>query len=434
MYLKLRYRQWWACHDIPKNLRDIIGRGARFAQPLNTEDKKTAQRRAAVLEVQWLSEIEKAKKGTRDHIEQDASFWQKTLKEAPEEHKEIILDLIADEAESKINRALDKAGFIDYREEGAMDLPEVAEANRFFNIATGKLVKMEAYLDEWLATLSNEQKSKDMKKSTVLKFSETFPYVSDVNRKKVQRWINSLHQEEGKKPATISRALSEVRGYWNYLTAIEVVSEDNLPLEKLALPKDGIKEKVREERKAFVPEEVVSLLKAATAKGDFQLANLIQLGMWTGARLEELCSLKLDHVGDGYIQIIDAKSKAGWRRVPIHPKLTPTLTRLVEASKKAKDDYVLMKLTENKYGDRSNAIGKRFGHLKTDEGFSPQHVFHSIRHTVATMFKSLRVEEALAADILGHEHANITFGVYASEQARMETLTPIVGLLDYPGV
>lgn len=434
MYLKLRHRQWWACHDIPKDVRGLLGHGARFAVPLKTEDKEVAKRRAAILEVRWRSEIEQARKGTRDHIERDAAYWRSVLRDTPEEHRDVVLDFISDETDSRIQHAMEKAGFSDYHQDGWQDLPEVEEAYRFQAIATGRLVKLDEHVDEWVATLSNEAKTKDMKKATVLKFAETFPFVPDVQRKDVQRWINRMVQDEGKKAKTIRRILSEVRGYWAYLVSIEAAPEEALPFEKLTLPKESVKEAVRDERRAFTPAEVVTLLRAAEAKGDTQLADLIRLGMWTGARIEELCALKLDKVGDGFFSVEDAKTPAGWRQVPVHSKLAPTLARLIEASRTAKDEYVLSGLTFNKYGDRSNAIGKRFGRLKDEAGFGPQHVFHSIRHTVASMFKGLGVEEALAADILGHEHDKITYGVYASEQARLETLKPVVELLAYPGL
>jgi len=433
MYLQRRRRVWYALHDIPADLREAMGGNARFTQTLQTEDRKTAERRAAVLEIRWRSEIEQARRGTRDHVERDAAYWRGVLRETPEEHREVVLDFLADEAQARVHRALEKAGFSDEKEPGALDLPEVEEARRFHAIATGKLVKLDEHVDEWVATLSNEPKTKDMKKATVLKFAETFPFVPDVQRKDVQRWINRMVQDEGKKAKTIRRILSEVRGYWSYLVSIEAAPEEALPFEKLTLPKESVKEAVRDERRAFTPAEVVTLLRAAEAKGDTQLADLIRLGMWTGARIEELCALKLDEVGDGFFEVEDAKTPAGWRQVPVHSKLAPTLARLIEASRKAKDEYVLAGLTFNKYGDRSNAIGKRFGRLKDEAGFGPQHVFHSIRHTVASMFKGLGVEEALAADILGHEHEKITYGVYASEQARLETLKPVVEMLNYPG-
>lgn len=429
MYLVQRHRQWWAMHDIPKDVRDIIGRGARYAEPLKTEDRKLAERRAIVLEVAWRSEIEAARKGTRDHIERDADFWRQTIRETPEEHRELVLDMLSNELQARIDGAMARAGYLDDKEPGAWEVPEVEEAMRFHAIATGKLVKLDEHLDEWLATLGNEQKSKDMKKSTILKFGEAFPYVQDVKRKEVQRWVNK-QAEDGKAVATIRRSLSELRGYWTYLTAIEVVPDGDLPFDKLNLPKPNKRDAVMKERRHFEPADVVKLLNAAVERQDTQLADLIRLGMWTGARLEELCALRVEKVGEGFFSIEDAKTAAGWRKVPIHPKLAATMKRLVEDSA---DSFVLSGLTENKYGDRSNALGKRFGRLKKDEGFGETHVFHSIRHTVAHQFKNAGVQEAIAADILGHEHEKITFGTYASEQARLETLKPVLELLAYPG-
>ena len=38
----------------------------------------------------------------------------------------------------------------------------------------------------------------------------------------------------------------------------------------------------------------------------------------TGARIEELCSLKLEQVLADRFKIEDAKTEAGWRIIPIH--------------------------------------------------------------------------------------------------------------------
>jgi len=57
----------------------------------------------------------------------------------------------------------------------------------------------------------------------------------------------------------------------------------------------------------------------------------------------------------------------------------------------SQDGYLLSGLTFNKYGDRSNAIGKRFGRLKQSLGFSEKKVFHSIRKTVVTLLEDAGV-------------------------------------------
>lgn len=89
---------------------------------------------------------------------------------------------------------------LDQSELDALD--SVQLANRFFDIATGELVRLDAHLDEWLATLANEAKSKDMKRSTIMKFAARFPHVRDVRRREVQAWVNDQVVREGKKTAT----------------------------------------------------------------------------------------------------------------------------------------------------------------------------------------------------------------------------------------
>jgi len=74
---------------------------------------------------------------------------------------------------------------------------------------------------------------------------------------------------------------------------------------------------------------------------------------------------------------------------------------------------VISGLKPNKYGDRSNAAGKRFGRLKKEHGFGPSHVFHSNRRTVATLLENAGVPENVSADILGHDKPTMTYGLYS---------------------
>jgi integrase len=155
-------------------------------------------------------------------------------------------------------------------------------------------------------------------------------------------------------------------------------------------------------------------MKAASDKGDEQLIDIIQMAAFTGARIEELCSLKaadvitVDRVK--CLNITDAKTEAGNREVPIHPSISELIKRL---SKDTKDGYLLSGLTFNKYNDRSNAIGKRFGNLKRKFGFERSHVFHCFRNTVATLLENAGVPEGVSEDIVGHEKQTMTYGLYS---------------------
>jgi hypothetical protein len=110
------------------------------------------------------------------------------------------------------------------------------------------------------------------------------------------------------------------------------------------------------------------------------------------------------------ISIVDAKTESGKRIIPIHENILPKIKNLIDTST---DEYLISGLTFNQFKDRSNAVGKQFGRLKTKHGFDDLHVFHSIRKTVTTILENSGVSENIAADILGHEKPRITYGLYS---------------------
>ena len=92
---------------------------------------------------------------------------------------------------------------------------------------------------------------------------------------------------------------------------------------------------IEAQRKAFRVSDYHKLLEGCI---DDTLKDLITLAAYTGCRIEELCILKLENVSDDKIEIVDAKSEAGWRTVPIHHHIAQTVARLVATST---DGYLL---------------------------------------------------------------------------------------------
>ena len=378
MYIERRRRKYFAFHTIPADVRHAFGGKVRLTAKLDTSDDKVARTRARLLEVKWRRLIEQARSQSTDAVERDAAFWRQLLADAPEHEKALVRDAIADEARERIERAGARLGIVDERDQRYAELPEHADATRFHAIATGALVRVDERLDEYLASITGrvEAKSLDMQRSTIKKFAKEFHYISDVERKSVQQWINRLVQDHGKKPATIGRALSELRSFWRYLKSVEVVDDDsgNTPFHHLSLPANGSKRTKQDERKPFTPADMRRLHTAAVERGDGSLADLIELAMWTGARIEELAALRVSRASGDVLTIEDVKTAAGWREVPVHSKLKATVERLVRESK---DGFLLSGLTANKYGKRKGAIGKRFSHLKSELGFGKDRVLQS---------------------------------------------------------
>jgi len=412
-HLQKRRQRWYAVLEIPKPLRPHLRR-ARFVQSLGTDSLAVAQRRVGPVVAAWRSEIARA----RQEPDDDAAFFRRSLANAKTgDERAVILNQI-DMAAWQIG-----ATNVDQIGQPASSDPE---AVAFYMRATGQLVGFDAHLDEWLASSGATAKTKDMQRADVKRFAARFPMVQDVTKREAQRWATELIQQDGLAAKTVQRILSALRGYWRYLQNIAVAPEDAYPFDKLELASRRAGGP-RGTFQPFAPAEVLALLDAATTSGDDDLADLIRLGMWTGCRIEELCALSIAQVSADHFSVMDAKTAAGWRDVPIHRELAPTMARLIG---NRGDGHVLAALKPNKYGDRSNAIGKRFGRLKAGLGHGPTHVFHSIRKTVVTILENAGVTENVVADIVGHEKPRITYGLY-SGGASLEVKRRALARLNY---
>lgn len=94
---------------------------------------------------------------------------------------------------------------------------------------------------------------------------------------------------------------------------------------------------------------------------------------------------------------------------------------------------ILSDLSFNKYGDRSNAIGQRFGRLKQVLGFPNDKVFRSIRKTVVTLLENAGDSENLTADIVGHEKPRITYGPYSGRHS-LAPMKEAIKEIRFPGI
>ena len=149
------------------------------------------------------------------------------------------------------------------------------------------------------------------------------------------------------------------------------------------------------------------------------LADLILLGMYTGCRINALCGLELADVTADRICLSDSKTDGGERDIPIHRDIQQVIERLEQTST---NRFLFCGLTcNNEFGDRSKAIGQRYGRLKRKLGFTDKiHSFHSFRSTLAIQLLNAGVTLEFAARIIRHSNPegvknNLTFGHYAGE-------------------
>ena len=407
-----RHNTWFAVLTIPKELRHVIGK-ARFSQSTQTGINSAASPRIALLVALWQSEIDKARGSLPDP---KATFWEALRRD--------MLD-----AKHRGDESTESAIF-DIAEQAAVKLIDPEKGSRLFKFATDQAGTLLAPLvADWKGSLRLAQKTIDQQHRDVVKMADHFGSIEALQPQKVKAWTDKLIAE-GASAVTLERLMNGCRSLWRYLQDSGTLPVDapdpfvgSFRLAKKTAKRNTI------DRKAFTAEELAQVHRKAMEGGDITLARLIAMGAYTGARIEELCSLTIEHCARGVFTITDSKTEAGVRQVPIHPALTAMVAAMRKAST---DDYLVPSTAQGKYGVRSDPLSKRFGRLKQAMGFGPGHVFHSIRKTVATQLEQAGVPEGTAADILGHEKKTLSYGLYSSGTSMKQKLEAI-SKVAYPG-
>jgi integrase len=278
-------------------------------------------------------------------------------------------------------------------------------------------IRTKEYVEEYLESAAKTERPKtiDMKRKVLMEWCQKFKVENDITNRKLISWVeDDLIKGRSLSVATCHRVISTVKSYCNHLQKYHDL--DTATAFRSIAPTSRKSQSSGLKRKGFTPSDYQRLVAACAS--DTQLRQLIELAAYSGCRIEELCSLRTDHVHTTHFDILDAKTAAGCRVVPLHSSLRPLVSKLKATSK---DGYLLSGLSFNKYGNRSNAIGKRFGRLKQRCGYDKTYVFHSFRKSVATQLENANVPEVVAARLLGHEIHTMSYGTY-SDGANLKVL------------
>lgn len=186
------------------------------------------------------------------------------------------------------------------------------------------------------------------------------------------------------------------------------------------------------ERKPFAPNQARLIYSELTenpsglVRKDSHKWGML-LGMFTGARLNEICQLDIADVqqdGDTwFLNITDEgddnkriKSKAGRRKVPLHSELIRLgFLDFVDSRRDG------TRLFPDYSYSANGGYGRNLGRW-CNESFLPKLgikqpglVFHSLRHTVVTRLSQADVPEPIVQCIVGHARSGVTQEVYNRE-------------------
>ncbi|EIV5331125.1 site-specific integrase [Klebsiella pneumoniae] len=255
----------------------------------------------------------------------------------------------------------------------------------------------------------------------------------DINRTTVTGWLDKLKTE--KAPQTIQNYISALAQIWDLArNRYHDAPQDN-PWRGHGL--ESKSSKVSYE--VFEPGELAKVF--AEMNGDDEMQNVTLIGMYSGMRLNEICSLRAANIReiDGVLcfEVTEGKTKSAARIIPVHSLITPLVLSLRE---KPYNGFLFYRasMIDRADGKRSTWHSQRFTRAKRkalgEEG-TERKVFHSLRHEVAQQLDRNQVPEDRIALLLGHERGSTeSFKTYSKNAASPAELRQYIELIRYPEI
>lgn len=252
-------------------------------------------------------------------------------------------------------------------------------------------------------------------------------------REKVPTWQELLKvyggRPRGLSDATVNRHLATLQTLWTWGQQRDHCEGNN--------PFAGFHRRLKDGRnvkgyQAWEPDELRRLFDPPPRRSD--VTEVMLVAMFTGMRLDEIASLTCGQImREGkvtFLQVLDAKTEAGVRRVPLHPQLGWLAGR--SAGKPA--ERVWPDFNPEGPGKKAGAdAGKEFSRFKLAKGFdSRRKAFHSFRKNFVGQMEERGVPENEVAQLVGHEKG-FTFKKYG-KTVSLARMAKIVAKIEYPGV
>jgi len=248
-------------------------------------------------------------------------------------------------------------------------------------------------------------------------------------------------------PKTIKNKVNNVISFLEWCDGRNYVDVDyQKPFKKIRTVRGG-----KNKRVSYTPDELKKLFNSKEYRtGTHNSPNhhwIPLIGLFTGARLNEICQLHKDNVvkdslsGIWYFDFNDysdgdsIKTDAGIRFVPVHPRLRKLgffrYLQMVEDGGKLFPKW-----------RKSNAICKNQmrwftrtyrGNCGVEKPEGIMKDFHSLRNTIINAMKQAEVPVASAREIVGHEDEDMSYGGYA-DPLDLPSRKKVINKIKYPSI
>ncbi|MFG1419930.1 DUF6538 domain-containing protein [Xanthobacter sp. V0B-10] len=353
-FLELHGNQYRVKVKVPADARPVLGK-AHLKVPLHTDSLVKANMLKWPVVARLKAEIDAARRTAEakaaggNPVVVEAMEWREALAQGDEIAADILLPERAEEIEQK---------------HGA----EAAKA--FVNVAKGKATPIATLLAPWLAEAQYAGRTEAAYRQAVAKFlewaekSSISPIVEAVDRRAAGRYIQEVFVTPGADPATANKLVSGLSALWAWAIKRGHGAEANpwigqgLRAKKVKAPDGG------GATRPFTDKEVSAILVGANGT----LGDMCRVAALTGMRLSEIAGIKvadvhLEGAGSPFLQVVEGKTDAASRAVPLHPDLRPLVS--LRCKGKKENAFLFHELPEQRSQQRSRgtAMSQTFTRL-----------------------------------------------------------------------
>lgn len=436
-YLKRIKDKWYVSITVPRTLQHI--HSTHIRQSLRTGDRVEANKRKYPV----VAQIKAKLAWDKANLLSDGTLPQ--MRKHPEavEYRDAIVEAEASgnhEVSAIIrSKVADKAQHIE-------DLHGEAVAQDFVDRATATGGTLNELAEKWLAESDCTTGTKDGYSRSVREFLE-FNRKSDVlpAAVKLAHAIAFIDGVGGLKAReldskTIGKKLGALRLFWQWMESKMHIPEGTRnPWANHKISAKKHKGKTPEKR-AFSDAEMLAILNAndrvRTWPQAKHLPDLSVLGLYSGARIEELCSMArcdVQKIGSAYVmRTAKAKTRAGRRDFAF----TAAAPCEILDRRMAKNDDGGMLFPELKRGGLdekfSQSSSKRFTEYRRACGVTDGADFHSFRRVLITVLTKAGTLDGRIARFVGHKVNNMAGDVYYSKLPDPDTAIETARKIVYP--
>lgn len=476
MAIKQRHQRYWLQVWVPEALRAAYGNRRHIERNLHTSDLKIAHQRAATVEGLLRAEFAELRQGGAGTGADLRRAYEATLAAASAGEYQVYIapahgedaDPVAAGIALEIERIAEKhqraepppmiaARLAALQDASAKRSGTPVQRRPELELSFAEIVDL--FMVQWRAAAGKKETNTEQQKLATFRLFQGFwgaepmrsigpadaarfhdavrlldPHWARKRGADKMSWSSLLREYGGRKrglsAATVNRHVAALKALWDWARKRGHCEGDN--------PFEGFHTKLRAgvnvlPYAAWEPDELNILFDNPPKRQD--LLEVMVVGLHSGMRLDEIASLTWGQIkksGDvSFFQVVDAKTPAGNRQVPIHP----ALSWLTARTRKGETERVWPTFNPEGPGKKLGAdAGRDFSRFKTARGFrSRAKAFHSFRKCVTRIMEQAAVHESEWAQIFGHERG-FTYGVYNPEGITLQQKANIISLISYPNV